>query len=199
MRAMVLWNIATEADLANGARGEISDIRLDSREPLPLFRNSLNQLCLKFPPAMVVVKLDHFSFPPFRHFKEGELPVLPTTGSFSIKTRDGEPHSIKRRQFALTPGYAFTDYKSQGQTISHVIVDLESPPHGGLSPFNAYVALSRSHGRDNIRILRGFDPKIFTTHPSEHLKNEDLRLHQLTLNTQKQYGVAETRERSSER
>ncbi|KAJ6486488.1 hypothetical protein C8R47DRAFT_955134, partial [Mycena vitilis] len=33
MRAMVLMNIATEADLANGTRGEIVDIRLDPREP----------------------------------------------------------------------------------------------------------------------------------------------------------------------
>ncbi|KAJ6489217.1 hypothetical protein C8R47DRAFT_951424, partial [Mycena vitilis] len=32
MRAMVLMNIATEADLANGTRGEVVDIRLDPRE-----------------------------------------------------------------------------------------------------------------------------------------------------------------------
>ncbi|KAJ6495753.1 hypothetical protein C8R47DRAFT_956735, partial [Mycena vitilis] len=32
MRAMVLLNIATEADLANGTRGEIVDIKLDPRE-----------------------------------------------------------------------------------------------------------------------------------------------------------------------
>nr|GAT44847.1 predicted protein [Mycena chlorophos] len=185
MRAMVLWNIATEADLANGARGRITDIRLDSREPLPLVRTAQNQLRLQYPPAMIVVKLDHFTFPPFRHFAEGELPVLPTTGSFAIHTQDGTRHTIKRRQYALTAGYAFTDYKSQGQTLSHVIVDLENPPHGGLSPFNAYVALSRSHGRHTIRILRGFDPKLFTTHPSEHLKVEDQRLKRLTLQTKK--------------
>nr|GAT52360.1 predicted protein [Mycena chlorophos] len=187
MRAMVLWNIATEADLANGARGRIADIRLDSREPLPLHRTPQNQLHLRYPPAMIVVKLDHFSFPRFRHFEEGELPLLPTTGSFTIHTSDGEQHTIKRRQYALTPGYAFTDYKSQGQTLSHVIVDLETPPHGGLSPFNAYVALSRSHGRENIRILRGFDPKIFTTHPSEHLKDEDRRLNRLAQLTTARY------------
>ncbi|KAJ6512268.1 hypothetical protein C8R47DRAFT_957912, partial [Mycena vitilis] len=32
MRAMVMMNIATEADLANGTRGEIVDIKLDPRE-----------------------------------------------------------------------------------------------------------------------------------------------------------------------
>ncbi|KAF8893443.1 hypothetical protein BD779DRAFT_1620513, partial [Infundibulicybe gibba] len=51
-------------------------------------------------------------------------------------------HQIHRRQLAITPAYAFTDYKSQGQTIKHVIVDLADPPSGKLSPFSAYVALS---------------------------------------------------------
>ncbi|KAJ6479040.1 hypothetical protein C8R45DRAFT_832940 [Mycena sanguinolenta] len=39
--------------------------------------------------------------------------------------------------------YAFADYRSQGQTIPHVLVDIASPPSGKLSFFNLYVALSR--------------------------------------------------------
>ncbi|KAH9943738.1 hypothetical protein B0H21DRAFT_695357, partial [Amylocystis lapponica] len=51
--------------------------------------------------------------------------------------------------------YAFTDYRSQGQTISFVIVDIASPPSGSdLTLFNVYVALSRSSGRHSIRLLR---------------------------------------------
>lgn len=30
-------------------------------------------------------------------------------------------------------------------------IDIAMPPSGGLSPFNVYVALSRGHGRGNIR------------------------------------------------
>ncbi|KAI6019201.1 hypothetical protein EDC04DRAFT_2576003 [Pisolithus marmoratus] len=41
----------------------------------------------------------------------------------------------------LTPAYAFTDYRSQGQTIKHAIIDIGMPPTGGLTPFNIYVAL----------------------------------------------------------
>ncbi|KIM60952.1 hypothetical protein SCLCIDRAFT_123129 [Scleroderma citrinum Foug A] len=44
----------------------------------------------------------------------------------------------------MTAAYAFTDYRSQGQTIPAVIVDIVTPPTGGLSLFNLYVALSRS-------------------------------------------------------
>ncbi|KAJ7507781.1 hypothetical protein B0H11DRAFT_1902810 [Mycena galericulata] len=84
MRAMVITNIATEADLANGTRGEVIDFKLDPRE-----------------------KLD-------------EHQIDPET------------------------------------------------------------ALSRSRGRDSIRLLRGFELDLFTTHPSEDLAREDDRLDALT-------------------
>ncbi|KAG1792112.1 hypothetical protein EV424DRAFT_1336713 [Suillus variegatus] len=74
--------------------------------------------------------------------------------------------------------YAFTDYRSQGQTISNAIVDLARPPSGELAPFNVYVALSRGHGRENIR-LRDFDEKLVTTHPNEYPRLEDRRLLEL--------------------
>ncbi|KAF8425806.1 hypothetical protein L210DRAFT_3370064, partial [Boletus edulis BED1] len=40
----------------------------------------------------------------------------------------------------LTPAYAFTDYRSQGQTTSHAIIEIGTPPSGSLTPFNIYVA-----------------------------------------------------------
>ncbi|KAI1782349.1 hypothetical protein LXA43DRAFT_859545, partial [Ganoderma leucocontextum] len=46
----------------------------------------------------------------------------------------------------ITAAYGFTDYRSQGQTIPVVIVDIKRPPPPGqLTLFNLYVALSRSH------------------------------------------------------
>ncbi|KAH9162586.1 hypothetical protein EDB89DRAFT_1860696, partial [Lactarius sanguifluus] len=57
----------------------------------------------------------------------------------------------------LTPAYAFSDYKSQGQTIESVLVDLMKPPSGYLTPFDAYVSLSRSRGRQTLRFLRDFE------------------------------------------
>ncbi|OAX34181.1 hypothetical protein K503DRAFT_774841, partial [Rhizopogon vinicolor AM-OR11-026] len=56
---------------------------------------------------------------------------------------------------------------SPGQTISHTIIDIGTPPTGGLTSFNVYVALSRSRGQDNIQLLRDFDEKLLMTHPCE--------------------------------
>ena len=72
--------------------------------------------------------------------------------------------TVQRKQLPLTAAYTFTDYCLQGQTILYVIVDIASPPRpsGGLSLFNLYVALSRSSGRETIRLLRDFDDELFT-------------------------------------
>ena len=81
---------------------------------------------------------------------------------------------VKRRQFPLTLAYAFTDYRSRGQTIPYVIVDIANPPTGGLSLFNLYVALSRSSGMSTIRVLRDFGPKVFqAAHNAELIVEDD--------------------------
>lgn len=94
---------------------------------------------------------------------------------------------MERQQFALTAAYAFTDFKVQGQTIEHVIVDIVKPPSGKLDAFHAYVTLSRSQGRDTVRLLRDFDEKLFTIHPSEYLQKEDNQLEMLERETMWRY------------
>ncbi|KAI6096905.1 hypothetical protein EDD16DRAFT_1499952, partial [Pisolithus croceorrhizus] len=73
----------------------------------------------------------------------------------------------------ITSAYAFTKYRAQGQTISHVVVDIAGLPTAGLNLFNLYVALSRSSGRDTIRLLRGFDEGMFLCSYSPDLLAED--------------------------
>ena len=74
----------------------------------------------------------------------------------------------------MTAAYAFTDYRSQGQTIPYVLVNIASPPTGGLSLFNLYIALSQSSGRSTIRLLWDFDDEIFkATHDPELLAEDD--------------------------
>ena len=107
---------------------------------------------------------------------DGNVPLTPSTSTFKIKTPDGQESTIVRRQFALTGGYAFTDIKSQGQTIEVVLVDLRNPLSGKLSPFSAYVALSQSRGQDTIRLLSDFDEDLFCTHPNPDLAVEINRL-----------------------
>ena len=63
---------------------------------------------------------------------------------------------------------------NHGQTISHVIVDLGKTVQFALSPFNAYVALYRSKGRDTICLLWDFEDNLFTRHPWEDPREEEL-------------------------
>lgn len=175
MRVMVILNIATESDLANGTRGTVVDIILDEREKdSPDVVNGVTML--SYPPAAVLIKPDNPSNAQLPGLEAGILPIIPSKGQFTIVLDDGTTRSITRQQIALTGAYAFTDYKGQGQTMEYVVVDLRMPQGGqGVTPFSAYVALSRSRGRKTIR-LRGFDEKIFVTHPSEELRREDVRL-----------------------
>ena len=48
---------------------------------------------------------------------------------------------------------------------------------------NVYVALSRSSGRESIRLLRDFDDSLFTTTPCVVLEEEDKRLEKLDRET----------------
>ncbi|KAG2062939.1 hypothetical protein BDR04DRAFT_1039508, partial [Suillus decipiens] len=59
--------------------------------------------------------------------------------------------------------YAFTDYKAQGQTIDHILVDIGKMTCFSLSPFNTYVVLLRSQGRQSIHLLREFEDSLHTS------------------------------------
>jgi uncharacterized membrane protein len=78
-------------------------------------------------------------------------------------------------------------HKAQGQTIDYVIVDIAPTPQFNVTPFAAYVGLSRSRGRDTIHLLRDFDDKIFPRHPSQDLRVEDERLQWLADDTGKRF------------
>jgi hypothetical protein len=67
----------------------------------------------------------------------------------------------------------FTDYRSQGQTIATLMVDLAKPPPGRIDLFNIYVALSRSSGRDTIRLLWDFDDSMLLASHDPELAAED--------------------------
>ena len=182
MKAMVLLNIATEADIANGTRGEIQDIILDEREEESV-ADEEGIIQLKYPPATLLFKPDRLSNITFPGLPAGIIPLTPSRAKFTVRGRSGKMFKVERKQFAMTAGYTFTDYKSQGQTIEYVIIDIGRPPTGSLSAFSVYVALSRSRGRDTIRLLRGFNPNLFQNHPSEALRQDMRRLEKLNEET----------------
>lgn len=181
MKAMVTVNISTEADLANGTRGTVTDIILDHREELDASEIASGVVTLLYPPEMIVFKPLKSTFPRFEGLKDGEIPLFPSEVGFQISNSANQRIKAHRRQFALTAGYAFTLNKSQGQTLECVIVDIRKPPRPyNLDSFGVYVALSRSRGRKTIRLLGDFDDNLFTAHGSEDLRKEDERLQKNT-------------------
>jgi ATP-dependent exoDNAse (exonuclease V) alpha subunit len=141
MKAMVTFNVTTDVDLSNGSRGVILEVALDPRE-----ENQSNPgvHILTYPPAMVLFKPDNECRVQISGLPEGVIPIFPVERTFQVSGKNGKKTTVTRRQLPITPGYAYTDYRGQGQTIEYVIVDVGKPPSFALSAFNAYVALSRS-------------------------------------------------------
>ena len=79
---------------------------------------------------------------------DGEIPIEPTKQAYTIEVEGADEEQCKnkkavhRRQLPITAAYASTDYRSQGQTLPYVIIDIAKLPTGKLSLFNLYVALS---------------------------------------------------------
>lgn len=125
-------------------------------------------------------------------FRQGEGTEIPGYFFFDLMFEYffGHPlDSTSRRQFALTGGYAFTDFKAQGQTITRLITDLANPPTRSLSPFSAYVTLTRCRGRNNIRLLKYFDEAVFRRHPNEDLREETDHLKELEKRSSNLVGI----------
>ena len=191
MKAMVVLNIATEADVANGTRGTVEGLVLDPREEhTPPDKDG--RIHLQYPPPVIYFKPDMETNTAFEGIASGIIPISPSAVPFSVEVEGGKV-KVERRQLAIVPGYAFTDYKAQGQTMEYVIVDISKPPTGALSPFSVYVALSRSRGRKTIRILREFDPALFMHHPSDDLRIDMARLEHLDERTKDGFNLAEVR------
>lgn len=87
---------------------------------------------------------------------DGIIPVESSKSSRHVELRSGRKVFIHREQFAVMAAYAFTE--------------------AGLTPFNAYVALSRSKSREFTRLLRKCDAKIFRQPLQQGLKLFDERL-----------------------
>jgi hypothetical protein len=179
MKVLVTWNLATEADLTNGALGEIVDIILDIQEEGGAENGGK---LLKYPPAMILFKAYHHTFWEIPRHTRRPHTHLPNLHRALSKWK-----CQYHKELALDGAYAFTEFRAQGQTLEYVIIDIGKPPTGALSPFNAYAALSRSRGRHSIRLLRDFNDKLFTVHSSEALRDEDDRLEALDIATKEKY------------
>ena len=184
MKVLVMTNIETDLDVANGARREIVDVILHPDEDIDPAESVVK---LKHLPICVLVKLYRTRATALDGLDQGVIPIEPACVKMQIKlpseSKGSITRTVTRRQYPMMGAYAFTDYRSQGQTIWHLIVDIARPPYGQLNLFNIYVALSRGTGRDNIRILRDFDEDTLKSSQIVELELEDDRLENLDQKT----------------
>ena len=188
MKTMVTENVATSINLANGSRAVIVDIVLDQREGIKVPTSTTEGVHLhhlQYPPRFIVLQLDFCDTTSLPSLKKKEVPLFPIMRKFRINS--DPPAIVTRRQLPITPAYAFTDFKAQGQTLQNVIIDIGKTANFKLTPFNAYVGLSRGTERRRIRLLRDFEDYLFTTPPSEDLKREEERLRRLAKRTKDDY------------
>lgn len=191
MSVMVTSNLETDLDITNGARGTIETIILHPDEP-PLPDTPVVKLT--YLPSYVLVKLKSTRATQLKSLDASVIPIEAKLQTFRISLPSGSTNgkavsrTVRRRQFPVTAAYGFTDYRSQGQTLPYVLVDIASPPQGALSLFNLYVALSRSSGRSTIRLLRDFKDQLFQASHDIHLLAEDDRLEGLDIQTRDWWG-----------
>ena len=99
IKVIVLLNLATEANIANGIQGEIQNIILDKREEVSeADEDGTISLRLKYPPAMILFKPDGGTKLIFQALPPGLIPLTPSLAKFSIITR-----SRKKKQDCKTP------------------------------------------------------------------------------------------------
>ncbi|KZV89577.1 hypothetical protein EXIGLDRAFT_574591, partial [Exidia glandulosa HHB12029] len=110
MPVMVLKNVLTLGGVVNGAPGTLQKVYY-SMAP----SGERYAVC-----ALVKIQecLLHYD-----GLEPGVVPIFPEAKYFSVRFRDQSSKSVTRFQLPLIPGFAYTDYKSQGQGLQYAIID----------------------------------------------------------------------------
>ena len=168
MPVMITQNYDVEGGIVNGCTGILKKIRYTTD-------SNGNRYALSCVVESPTISADPLSTLPKHH-----AVVLQDT--IDLKFR--HPHSgkncqIKRTQLPITPAFAMTAHKSQGQTMKKVIIDLEGC-RGTEAP---YVMVSRVTSLEGLLILRPFNYAKISCHQSQDTRNEFKRLNNIRLKT----------------
>ena len=135
------WNLWANARLVNGTRGVVQDFVFDDDHLPPSL------------PLAVIVNFPDYAGPPF-------LEEYPTYVPISVQYAEWRHRTsvLSRTQIPLRMCWAYTIYKSQGQTIEKAVIDLGDKE---MMSGATYVALSR---------LRHLEDGVIAEFPLDHLK-----------------------------
>ena len=120
------------------------------------------------------------------HLQPHHIPILEDTVDMTfIHPFSKRKCTIHRTQVPILPAFAMTVHKAQGQSLTNVIVDLESCS-GTESP---YVMVSRATSLTGLLILRPFQKHKIRCRQSQDSRNESTRLQSQALQTKNSHGT----------
>ena len=159
MPVLLAQNFDVEDGIVNGSRGIVKRIRYKTDSEGKRFLTS------------VVVEVPGSNEEAMPHLKPCEVPVLSDSIDVTFQSSRNVHGNvtIKRTQVPVVPAFAMTAHRSQGQTLTKVIVDLQSC-RGSESP---YVMLSRVTSLEGLLILRPFSKTKICCKVSEDLRLEN--------------------------
>ncbi|KAG8960157.1 hypothetical protein FRC00_000811 [Tulasnella sp. 408] len=97
MEVMVTYNVKTDLDVANGARGRVHDIVLDGEETA--VSEGANEVELKHLPSYLLIEMDRTRAEKLDGLPKDVLPLEPISESYQITMPSGEKRTVKRTNF----------------------------------------------------------------------------------------------------
>jgi hypothetical protein len=205
MPVLLQENIACELGLSNGTPGvfrelvysEPSEHTTNSDEGLftpdtvfvrnaqyalvEISKSKLNKLD-SLDPLIIIPVIDKTFEVNLEKLYADKGPIMKMLNKKKLKTTI----SVKRRGLPLVPAYSITTHKSQGQTLSKIVIDLNMPP-GIVEVASAYVPLSRVQKLTDLVILQDFCVTALQVKPSKKQITEMNRLAVIFEETKSRY------------
>ncbi|CAF1545855.1 unnamed protein product [Didymodactylos carnosus] len=205
MPLLLTANLATELRLSNGTVGTLR--KLVYEDELNNEASTAPTTC-DFPPDTMFVRRPLYALVEIQKSNISSIldtlpqklvPIALVEETFQVECKELLPErerrknvvktkvKVTRKQFPFVPAYSITTYKSQGQTIPKIVVDLVFPPGCKPQVAAAYVPISRVKKLDDLILLRSFPLSALRVNPNQDLLEELDRLDQLDKITKRRF------------